>query len=202
MEDFKGNSYKAKDNQEKNTDKQIKKVVTGQAKVKKKSDFQRFAELFVPEDVGSVKDYIIMDVIVPSAKKAISDVITTGIDMMLYGEAGAPRSRNSSRESRVSYGSYYSRKGDTIPDSSRSRTGYSYDEIILESRIEAEDVLGSVNELIDVYGMASVADLYDLVGVTGNYTDVNYGWINIRNASVVRVKDGYMLKMPKPLPLK
>ena len=40
-----------------------------------------------------------------------------------------------------------------------------------------------------------------LVGVSGNYTDNKYGWTDIRNASVIRVRDGYMIKLPKALPL-
>ena len=58
-----------------------------------------------------------------------------------------------------------------------------------------------MGELIDVYGQVTVADLYDLVGVTGNYTDNKYGWTNIRNAETIRVRDGYMLKLPKVLPV-
>ena len=52
-----------------------------------------------------------------------------------------------------------------------------------------------------MYGTVSVADLYDLVGISGNYTDNKYGWTNIRNAEPIRVRDGYMLKLPKALPL-
>lgn len=54
-----------------------------------------------------------------------------------------------------------------------------------------------MDELIEIYGMVSVADLYDLVGITGNYTDNKYGWTNIRNAEPVHVRDGYMLRLPK-----
>ena len=84
---------------------------------------------------------------------------------------------------------------------SRTRTGYDYDDIILESRGEAEDVLERMDELIATYQVVSVADFYDLVGVSGNYTDNKYGWTDIRNASVIRVRDGYMIKLPKALPL-
>ena len=83
----------------------------------------------------------------------------------------------------------------------RTRTGYNYDDIILETRGEAEEVLERMEELIETYGIVSVADLYDLVGITGNYTDNKYGWTNIRNAEPVRVRDGYMLKLPKALPI-
>ena len=73
--------------------------------------------------------------------------------------------------------------------------------IILESRGEAEDVLERMDELIATSQVVSFADFYDLVGVSGNYTDNKYGWTDIRNASVIRVRDGYMIKLPKALPL-
>ena len=58
-----------------------------------------------------------------------------------------------------------------------------------------------MDELIDTYGIVSVPDIYDLVGISGNYTDNKYGWTNLRNAEPVRVGDGYMLKLPKPGPI-
>ena len=58
-----------------------------------------------------------------------------------------------------------------------------------------------MDELIDQYGVVSVGDLYDLVGVTGAYTDNNYGWTDLRTASVVRTRDGYMIKLPRALAL-
>ena len=78
---------------------------------------------------------------------------------------------------------------------------YSYDDIILSTRGEAEDVLSRMDELIETYGLVRVADLYDLVGITGNYTDNKYGWMNIRNAEIMRVRDGYMIKMPRAVPI-
>ena len=54
-----------------------------------------------------------------------------------------------------------------------------------------------MEDLIDEAGFVTVAALYDLVGVSGNYTDNKYGWTDISNAEIVRVKDGYMIKLPK-----
>ena len=59
-----------------------------------------------------------------------------------------------------------------------------------------------MDELIETYGIVSVADLYELVGVDGEYTDNDYGWTNIRNADVVRTRDGYLLSLPKAMPIK
>ena len=64
---------------------------------------------------------------------------------------------------------------------------------------EARDVLARMDELIDTYGMVSVADLYDLVGISGNYTDNKYGWTNIKSARIVRVRDGYRIEMPRAM---
>ena len=58
-----------------------------------------------------------------------------------------------------------------------------------------------MDELIDTYGIVSVADLFDLVGITGNYTDNKYGWKNISNAKAIRVWDGYILSLPKAIPI-
>ena len=102
----------------------------------------------------------------------------------------------------MSYRKYYDdREHRDSGSGNRTRSGYEYDDIIIENRGEAEDVLSRMDELIDQYGLVSVADLYDLVGINGNYTDNKYGWFNIRTASVVRVRDGYMIKLPKAVPL-
>lgn len=94
----------------------------------------------------------------------------------LLGVSG--KSNKGAPASKVSYRSYYDR-GNERNDYGRTRTrvGYDYDDIVLDKRDEAEDVLSRMDELISTYGMASVADLYELVGVTGNYTDNKYGWI-------------------------
>ena len=73
--------------------------------------------------------------------------------------------------------------------------------MILDNRGEAEDVLSRMDELVATYGLVSVADFYDLVGITGNWTDNKYGWTDIRSANVVHVREGYIIKLPKALPL-
>ena len=83
MEDYKSNSDKAR--QEQQSEKKVEAVITGAAKTRKKGEMQKFADVFIAEDANNVKSYILMEVIVPAVKKAISDIVTTGIDMILYG---------------------------------------------------------------------------------------------------------------------
>lgn len=197
MEEYTPNSHKFK--AEIAEKKKVEKVVKGKVGTRKKTGVRKLTDIFVSEDAANVKSYILMDVLIPSVKKAVSDIVTNGIDMILYGESG--RTKKTSPSSKISYRSYYERDDERYRESRKAKTGYSYDEIVLETRGEAEEVLTRMDELIETYGMVSVADLYDLVGITCNYTDNKYGWTSIRNAEPVRIRDGYMLKLSRPIPI-
>lgn len=204
MEEYRHNSHKSKETQKEGAappDKKVEKVISGSAKPKKKGEMQKFADVFISEDVGNVKSYILMDVLVPAIKKAISDIVTNGIDMILYGETG--RTRKGSSGTKVSYGKYYDREPDRRRERSvPSRSGYDYDDIIFETRGDAEKVLDSMNDIISQYGVVSVLDLYDLADVsTDNYAANKYGWTDISGCKAIRVRDGYILKLPRALPL-
>ena len=96
MEEYKPNSHKSREEQDTSlSTKKMEKVISGTAKTKRKNDIQKFADVFISEDVNNVKSYILMDVLVPAIKKAISDIVTNGIDKILYGESGKTK-RNTS----------------------------------------------------------------------------------------------------------
>lgn len=208
MENYKPNSNRFKESQRaaevaeaKEREKRVDKpVVTGNVRQKKPSAFSKVAGEFISEDAKNVKSYVWGEVLIPAIKKLISDIVTDGIGILLYGESRHSGKRTNA--DRVSYRSYYDR--DSRPRDSRPSIapGFTYDDIILDSRGEAEDVLDRMYELLDTYQIVRVADLYDLVGIsTNNYTINKYGWTNLRNAEVVRVRDGYMIKLPRAIPI-
>ena len=201
--EFKSNSHRAKENKDKSEpkpEKKIEKIVSGKVKTKKKNEFTKFTENFISEDLNNVKSYILVDVLIPTIKNAVSDIVKNGIEMLLFGETTGRKKNNASR---VSYRNYYDddRSSRTSRQSTVSRSTYNYDEIIFDNRGEAEDVLARMDELIDTYEVVSIADLYDLVGMVGNHTDNKYGWTNISSAKILRVRDGYLIKMPRAIPL-
>lgn len=202
MEDYRPNSnrYKAEQKNNDNEKRVDKPVVTGKVSRKKPSTLRKFTDEFISEDAKNVKSYVLGEVLIPAIKKAISDIVTDGIDMILYGESRKGSKRSTA--DRVSYRNYYDRDHrSTYNDRTTTVSGYSYDDIVLSSRAEAQDVLDRMDELMAAYQLVRVADLYDLVGITGSYTDNKYGWTNIRNAEIVRVRDGYMIKMPRAVPI-
>lgn len=198
MADYPDNSHSARERKQDGAsppDKKLDKVVSGETKTRKKSEVKKFANIFVPEDVDNVKSYILMDVIVPGIKNAIADVVS----IVLFGEAGRLGGRRE-KGSRVSYQKYYDDRRDDRRDYGRPRAaaGFEFDDIIFETRGDADLVLDQLESAIANYGLASVADLYDLAGITcRSYTANKYGWTDIRTAKVIRLRDGYTLQLPR-----
>ena len=109
---YKSNSHRSKELAKTDPEKKkkVEKIVKGKVKTKKKSEISKFKDVFISEDAKDVKSYICMDVLVPAAKKAISDIVRDGIDMILYGKTSNHRGdRYSSGSSYVSYRSYSDR---------------------------------------------------------------------------------------------
>lgn len=201
MEEYKSNSHKSRE-MKAEQEKKVEKVVTGTVRTKKKSEARKLADIFISEDIANVKSYILMDVLIPTIKKAISDIVTNGVDMILYGESG--RTKKSSVASKVSYSRFYDRGSDRREvRTDRTRSGFDYDDIIFDSRGDAEAVLSAMEDILETYPVVSVGDFYDLAQVsTNNYAVNNYGWTDLRTAEVVRTRDGgYMIKLPKAMPL-
>lgn len=194
--DYQPNSHKSKaESTEVPAKKVVNKVVSGKVRTKR-NDGRKLADIFIADDVKDVKSYILLDIVVPAIKRAIVSTVEG-----LFGEPG-PR-KGSTNASYVSYRNYSDNRNDRLsPSDNRTRTGYSYNDIILDSRGEAEEVLSRMDELVETYGEVTVADLYDLVGITGEWTDNRYGWTNIKNAEVVRARNGgYLIRLPKALPI-
>lgn len=196
------NSHKFKEEQKTAApEKRVSKVVKGSVKTKK-NEVRKFADIFISEDIGSVKNYIFMDVLVPAIKKAIYDIVTNGIDMFLYGGTGKAKSASSG--TRVSYGKYYDQKnnaGYRGSENVKSHNGFEYDDIIFDNRGEAETVKQQMQAAIGKYGFVTVADLYDMVDLPAPYTSQKYGWMDVSSAEATRVRDGYMLKLPRAVPI-
>ena len=187
--------------------KDLKSVVTGEVVQRKKPLGKRIAETFTGEDAHSVGNHILMDVLIPAAKNAISDAVTQGIERMLFGEVRRGRSTVSRPQAYTSYsrvsspGRAFQADEATRSVSRRARMNHDFKEIIIADRGEAEMVLDSLGNVLDAYDVVTVNDLYSLVGITGSYTDEKYGWNDLRGARVERIRDGYILNLPPTIPL-
>lgn len=192
-----------KKNDSKIEEKHMPKVTTGAIRTKKKSKFQ---ELFVQEDLRAAARYAFEEMAVPGLKNVIFDVFTSAIKRMMWGESSDRRERRGSPK--ISYQRYYDDHDDYRSNRSRSDrrdrdrdSKYGYDEILFETREDADEVLDNLlNALAEGY-IVSVGDYYDFCGKTGSYTDHKYGWTDLRSAKVERYGKEYYIKLPPALPL-
>ena len=225
MDDFPGNSRREKESnseipsRKKNAEtKKVERIVTGEVTRRKKSLGRRFKETFVGGDTKGVVNYIVVDVFIPAAKDMFADAGVQFIERMIFGEARSRRPRggwgpsggsnnwtpyNRYSSSGSGGSSPWSRRNEPRREiTSRARETHDFDEIILQSRGEAEDVLDGLRNLIEQYDSAGVDDLYHMTNIRSTFVDEKWGWTNLRGARVERVRGGgYLLSLPNPEPL-
>jgi hypothetical protein len=188
-------------------DKNIKRVTSGEAKRRKKSLGKQFKETFVVGDMKTSVRYGVFEVLIPAAREMIIDVVLQSTEKLLLGDSRRGRGVTppaAGPTGYVSYNRYAMGSRQTGPQralSRRARSRHDFDEILLESRVEAEEVIEKLIEVVSRYGSASVMDLYELVGLPSQYTDNKWGWNSFRGAGVTRVREGYLLDLPEPQPL-
>ena len=176
--------------------KELDPVVKSKVIRKKKPLGKQLAETFIEEDRNSVGHYILFEVLIPAARDTLASIIKGATDMFLYGTSQTPVNRQSSYGNPIiSYNKSYASPKPQV----RSMVGgrkYNLDQIIIPDKFEAELVISSLCDNLEQYGSASVADLLDLVGATGEFTDQDWGWDNLSTAGIRRVREGYLLILP------
>jgi hypothetical protein len=197
---YPANSHKNKQTKAPIASKNIEKITSGEVIQRKPS---KFREAFSGDDTNSVISYIFFDVIIPAAKSMLADATSQFIERILFGEG---RRSSGGRQGYTSYNKLYngprnSNKPVRPEISSRGRANHNFNEVILSSRGEAEHVLDSLIALIEDYGVATVSDLYDLVGITGNFTDDKWGWYELRGSNISRVREGWLINLPQTQPI-
>lgn len=189
----------------------ITPVVTEGVTRRKKPLGKKAAEFFGGGDAKGVAAFVLIDVLLPAAKDMLADAVSQGAERMIYGEA-----RSTSRRGRRggssggAFGDFAynrvsddrhrsSRREDPRPSLSRkARNNFDFDEIVIETRVAATNVIDQMYALLSQYGVVTVADLYDLVDFESNHADKRFGWTALTGAGVDRIRNGYVLDLPRP----
>lgn len=209
MDQFPANSHKT----DQPAEKRVKQVTVGKVVTRKAPLGRRVASLLIGAEAKQSWMAVLQDVVVPAARDMAADALSQGFERLIYGE---PKSRprrgpifgGFQNGPNISYNRYSSpvgraagattRRDESRPMSRQSRASHNFDEIILATRAEADAVLEQLYEVLSKYDVATVADLYELVGVTGEYTDEKYGWTDLHGSDITRIREGYLLNLPKP----
>lgn len=180
----------------------VKKVTT--AKVRKQSLGRRMAETFTGDDAQSVGQYVLFEVLLPAFKNMVADAVTGGVERLMFGDSRGRRGSSSSY-SKASY-TPYNRMSSSSSDRDRerrtsTRVRHGHEEIIVDNRDDANDIISQLIDLIERFDVATVPDLYAMIDKTPNFTDEKYGWTDIhdmRRVEVRRLRDGWLIDLPRP----
>lgn len=214
MDQLPGNSHRAREEEARNTKPEVKKVVEGKVVVRRKSIWRRMTENLFVNRFDVVVDHVIGEVIVPALKLTVVDAGTSLLDRMILGEGGRVMGARASSLLGQSIGTYgqqtnYNKIGNQIPGAqqhvpnitSQGRTSHNISEVVLPTRLDAEAVIDNMFRRCSDYNSVTVADFYELCGITPNWTDDKFGWTDIRGAGVLRVGGGFIVNLPRPIPL-
>lgn len=205
--DFPPNSKKSRagDSQE---PKKVERVTSADAIRRKKPLGKQFKETFFGGDGRSVLQYVVVSVAIPAIKDLLAEMGQAAIEKLIFGESRTGRRRSgppAGQYGHVAYNRMHTRDpADDRPPMPRSisrtaRARHDFDEIILSTRSEAEEVIDRLFDLVSRYDTASISDLYELVGLESSHTDHKWGWTDMRGARVERVRSGgYLLDLPEP----
>ena len=195
--------------------KKLEPVIDGKnVVVKKKSKGQQAVESFLGEEVESVKEHIVQDLIIPSTKDALSgmcgsiidffnDMFHDFINSIFFGSGNTPKTKAS--ETYVSYQGYYSNKNKNHNNRKVSTVKERHD--ISELEYSYEDAVRIRNELLDLdskYPYITVAELFDLSNQTLDWVEYKekekFGWHDLSNLGKPRSRRGHwVLPLPRPV---
>ena len=185
--------------------KNLAPVVSGKASRRRKSLRKQFSDTFVAGDARTAVRYVIFDVLLPAAKDMVVEAGSQGIEKLIFGDSRRRGSTPpySGPTGHISYNRYSSSNRPSGPQraiSRQARSRHNFDEIVLDQRAEAEEVIDRLFDVVNRYESATVADLYELVGLSSTHTDNKWGWTDLTGAGVSRIRGGYLLDLPEPEP--
>ena len=200
MEDYPSNSKnpKPKNSQGENSPK-VEKVANGRRR--KKSIFAKAVDTVAGDDMKNIASYLWGDILVPAAKNMLFDMIRDGAEMRIFGSVRGSRGRDGRSGTYISYDQVGRDRRDRRDVREPVRRSNRPDEILLDTRAEAEEVISRMYDLFETYQIVSLADYYDLVGATSEFTDNKWGWDNLKGIRILRVRDGYIIDLPKMIAL-
>lgn len=217
MDELPGNSEQARTpppETPKTEEVKVGKVISGEVERRKKPLGQRFLKTFFNESAKGVLVYVCLEVLIPTVKDLIVEAGQEAIQRAVYGE-GSSRRRTQQRRpgglssNYVSYdkvtsaGSSQARREDPRTMNRRNRETRSVDDILFDTRIDADEVLTAMYEYFAKYDVIPLSQLFSFAGITSRpYTDEKWGWTSLAGSGVIRDRSGkYILNLPPIEPL-
>jgi hypothetical protein len=170
--------------------------------------------LFGEEGFRGAATHLVQEVIVPSVQNTVADVLVTAVQRAIFGDDYIHRRGNG--------GSFWGRPSNvTRMDTYRSNGRNDYtknfakrnnrasnvvNDIVFETRQDAQEVFNILLANLDQYGVVTVGDFYELSDQPAAFTDQAYGWTTLGGsngldgARIVAARGGgFKIQFPIPV---
>lgn len=215
MNEFPSNSRRSKMTPS-SEPKKVERVITGEVVLRKRPWTKRALDAFFGGNPHGVGGFVVAEVLLPAFREVFVEALNSAVERMVYGESSrsspgrrGPYSSSSQRSGYVQYNRFATSQQsnrfarDEPRDLGRRPRGtHDTDEILFQTRAEAQEVLTRMYDLLNEYEQVTVSDLYSMVDITGNYTDETLGWLDLRGTEIMKVRGGYILDLPPKVELK
>ena len=188
----------------------MEKVVQNEVQLKKPSKAEK-----LKASASSAAKNVMVNTIGPSIKDMILNAVWTGLSMIFFPDGSRKPNYNSTlsrfgyNPTYTSYGNYYygsKPKEQVVPTVTSLQQVFQNP--IFETMTEAKDVVDKIQEVINTYGFATWATLYEFCSIdSANWQGTNkYGWVSVVGNRIATVnlghgRMGYELIMPKAMPV-
>lgn len=176
--------------------------------VSKGSSWGRLRRMIFGGDAREIGTEVLAEVIIPSIKRTLFEMISETASKSLFDDSTVSysRGRHTSYDRvrrQPGVRRYEAPKEQPRPKMDfRSRSSHDFSGIAFATYEEAEKVADYLVGLIESeYEQATVSDFYHVVGLTSDFTDVNYGWRRGARIAIKVHPRGYILDLPRPVPL-
>lgn len=194
---------------------EVAKEPKGLAKPPKKSFGTKLKETFIAEDAKDVGEYIVWDILIPTIKRTIRDIIVGSADRIFLGSSTPPSSRLYQDRGvtlvrpQTSYSSISAKRQTStksVPAQvSPQRNNFDILDMTFDDRGRLEQAFDDMLNVLEEYGKLSINEYAEILSRYFNgipnleYTAQLWGWRSLASASIVNTLDGYYLKTPKPM---
>lgn len=176
------------------------KIITKATKMKKPI-FTRVGEaLFGEGGIRNVFIYIGKEVVLPAVQNIIVDGVTSGINMAVFGESKRTKGPYSGP---VRYNDRFNSRAAPVQNGngyiSNIKAANRVNDYVIEKYEDTEEILSRLGEHSKEYGVVSIAEYYDMIGVETTYVDYEYGWTDedIMKSTIRRVTNGWFIDFPR-----
>ena len=184
--------------------KKIEPVVKG-TQVKRPAS-RRFFDTLFAESPKALGAKVARDVVVPRIKAGFEEAFNSFLSGMLWGDSSnRPLTGIANRTvlsgGRTNYSAVNNRGMNGRQQAQQALTMQSsgnYQDLVVPTQQGAEILLANMYDLLNQYRVVAVADLYELAEITPSISDNSYGWSTLDGARISKVRDGYLLELPRP----